>query len=211
MGASERDEWLRAAWKVTLAGVLDPRRLVFVDECGTHVSLAPIYGYSPKGKRVRLKVPRNRGKNTTLLASMSTEGMGPCLAVEGSTTAEVFEAYLEYFLAPELKEGQVVVMDNLPAHKPDRVRELIEDRGCELVYLPPYSPDYNPSRRPSPRSRGCCARPKPAPARPWWRRSAERSRRSLPGTRGASSSTVATIRRVNYCEVRCNYSVLQQH
>ena len=144
MGASERNEWSRVAWKVTIAGVLNSRCFVFVDECGTHVSLAPIYGYSPKGKRVRLKVPRNRGKNTTLLASMSTEGMGPCLAVEGSTTAEVFEAYLEYFLAPELKEGQVVVMDNLPAHKPDRVRELIEDRGSELVYLPPYSPDYNP-------------------------------------------------------------------
>jgi transposase len=123
---------------------LDPRRLVFVDECGTHVSLAPIYGYSPKGERVRLKVPRNRGKNTTLLASMSTEGLGPCLAVEGSTTAEVFEFYLEHFLAPELKEGQVVLMDNLPAHKPDRVRKLIEDRGCELVYLLPYSPDHNP-------------------------------------------------------------------
>ena len=72
-------------------------------ECGTHVSLAPLYGYSAKGARVRLKVPRNRGKNTTLLASMSTEGMGPCLAVEGSsTTAEVFEAYLEHSLAPEL-------------------------------------------------------------------------------------------------------------
>ena len=117
---------------------------MFVDECGTHVSLAPIYGYSPKDERVRLKVPRNRGKNTTLLASISTEGMGPCLAVEGSTTAKVFEFYLEHSLAPELKEGWVVVMDNLPAHKPDRVRELIEDRGCKLLYLPPYSPDYNP-------------------------------------------------------------------
>ena len=121
MGASERNEWFRATWKVTVVGILDPRRLVFVDECGTHVSLAPIYGYSPKGERVRLKVPRNRGKNTTLLASMSTKGMGPRLAVEGSTTADVFEAYLEHFLAPELKEGQVAVMDNLPAHKPDRV------------------------------------------------------------------------------------------
>ena len=75
---------------------------------------------------------------------MTTEGMGPCLAVEGSATGEVFEAYIEHSLAPELKEGQVVVMDNLAAHKPDRVRELIEGRGCELVYLPPYSPDYNP-------------------------------------------------------------------
>jgi len=79
-----------------------------------------------------------------LLASISTEGIGPCLPVERSTTAKVCEAYLEHSLAPELQEGQVVVMDNLPAHKPDKVRELIEDRRCELVYLPPYSPDYNP-------------------------------------------------------------------
>jgi len=96
------------------------------------------------GERVCLKVARNRGKNMTLLASMGTEGMGPCLAVEGSVTAEVFEAYLEHSLAPKPKEGRVVVMDNLPTHKPDRVRKLIEDRGCELVYLPAHSPDYNP-------------------------------------------------------------------
>ncbi len=135
---------MRCAWRVMVAGALDPRRLVFVDECGTHTSLAPIYGYSPKGERLSLSVPRNRGKNTTLLASMSVEGMGPSLAVEGSTTAEVFEAYLKHLLLPELEEGQVVVMDNLPAHKPDRVRKLIEERGCELLYLPSYSPDYNP-------------------------------------------------------------------
>ena len=66
------------------------------------------------------------------------------MAVEGSTTAEVFDAYLQSFLVPELEEGQVVVMDRLPAHKPRRVRELIERRGCELLYLPGYSPDYNP-------------------------------------------------------------------
>jgi transposase len=70
--------------------------------------------------------------------------MGPSLAVEGSTTAEVFEAYLEHILLPEMQEGQVVVMDSLPAHKPKRVRELIERRGCKLLYLPGYSPEYNP-------------------------------------------------------------------
>jgi transposase len=79
-----------------------------------------MYGYLPKGERLRLKLPRNRGQNTTLLASMTTEGMGPSMAVNGSTTAEVFEAYLEHFLTPKLEEGQVVVMDNLPAHKPQR-------------------------------------------------------------------------------------------
>jgi transposase len=75
---------------------------------------------------------------------MSLEGMGECLAVEGSTTTAVFEAYLERELVPSLRVGQVVVMDNLSAHKGSRVRELIESRGCELIYLPPYSPDFNP-------------------------------------------------------------------
>jgi len=142
--ATERDEWVRAAWRVTVAEVLEAERLVFVDEMGLHTSLAPLYGYAPKGERLHLSVPRNRGPNTTLLSSMTIKGMGPSMAVEGSTTAEVFEAYLEHFLVPGLKPGQVVVMDNLGAHKPKRVRELIEDKGCQLLYLPAYSPDYNP-------------------------------------------------------------------
>ena len=80
----------------------------------------------------------------TLLASITRRGVGPCLAVEGATTREVFEAYLERVLAPSLKPGQMVVMDNLSAHKGGRVKEIIEGRGCEVLYLPPYSPDFNP-------------------------------------------------------------------
>jgi transposase len=129
---------------VMVAAVVEPERLVFVDECGTHTSLAPTYGYAPEGERLRLSVPRRRGKSTTLLASMSLGGMGASLAVEGATTAVVFEAYVEKVLAPSLEEGRIVVMDNLGAHRPKRVRELIERRGCELLYLPSYSPDYNP-------------------------------------------------------------------
>jgi len=79
-----------------------------------------------------------------MLSSMSLEGMGPSLAVEGATTAVVFEAYVERVLAPSLHRGQIVVMDNLGAHRPKRIRELIGERGCELVYLSSYSPDYNP-------------------------------------------------------------------
>ncbi len=115
---------------------IEPRRLVFVDEMGVHTSLAPLYGYSQKGERVRRQVPRNRGRNTTLLASMSLSGMGEAIAVEGSTNKEVFEAYIGHALAPMLEAGQVVVMDNLSAHKPVRVRELIEGKGCKLIYLP---------------------------------------------------------------------------
>jgi transposase len=144
VGASERDEFLRAAWRVMVAGEVRTERLVFVDECSTNTSLAPLYAWSRRGERAFCSVPRNWGANITLLASMSVGGMGPCLAVEGPTTREVFETYLEKVLVPSLKAGQVVVMDNLSSHKGSRVRELIEGRGCELLYLPPYSPDLNP-------------------------------------------------------------------
>ncbi len=137
---------MRAAWRTLVASEagIDAKRLVFVDEMGTNISLAPLYGWSRRGLRAYLKAPRNWGKNVTLLASITQEGMGPCLAVEGATTKVTFEAYLEHVLAPTLRPGQVVVMDNLSAHKGGRVREIVEGRGCELLYLPPYSPDFNP-------------------------------------------------------------------
>jgi len=128
-----------------VARSLDDRSLVFVDEMGTNVSLSPAYGWSRKGQRARCLVPRNRGRNTTVLASMGVEGMGPSLAVEGAITARVFETYVERVLAPPtLREAQVVVMDNLLAHKGERVRELVEGRGCQILYLPSHSPDYHP-------------------------------------------------------------------
>lgn len=144
MGASERDEFLRCAWRVMVAERIDAQRLVFVDEMGSNTSLSSIYAYSAKGQRVYGTVPRNRGPNTTLLSSMSIEGMGPSLAVEGATTVAVFETYIERVLSPTLRSGQLVVMDNLSAHKGERVKELIESRGCEILYLPSYSPDLNP-------------------------------------------------------------------
>jgi transposase len=134
---------LRGLWRMQI-GRVDPERLVFVDEMGTHTSLAPLYAYSPIGERAFFKVARNRGKNTTLLSSLHAEGIGPSMAVEGATTKEVFETYVEHFLSPTLRSGQLVVMDNLGAHRPKRIRELIEERDCELLYLPPYSPDFNP-------------------------------------------------------------------
>jgi transposase len=127
-----------------VAAAVEPERLLFVDECGVHTSLAPIYGYAPRDERLHLPMPRSRGKNTTLLSSMTTGGMGPSLAVEGASTARVFETYVEKMLVPSLRAGQIVVMDNLSAHRPKRIRELIEQQGCELLYLPAYSPDYNP-------------------------------------------------------------------
>ena len=144
VGASERDEFVRAAWRSLVTEEIQAEQLVFVDEMGANISLAPLYGWSRRGERAYSSVPRNWGKNITLLASMSSEGMGECLAVEGSTTTAVFEAYLERVLVPSLRPGQVVVMDNLSAHKGSRVRDLIESKGCELLYLPSYWPDFNP-------------------------------------------------------------------
>ena len=144
LGAGERDEFLRSTWRLLFAQAVGAERLVFVDEMGANVSLLPLYAWSRRGLRARAKAPRNWGKNFTLLSSMSMEGMGPSVAVEGATTRAVFEAYVEQALAPSLRRGQVVVMDNLSAHKGGRVRELVEGRGCELLYLPPYSPDLTP-------------------------------------------------------------------
>ena len=90
----ERDEFRRAAWRVMVSGRVEPKRFVFVDEMGTNTSLSPLRAWSPVGQRAHCSLPRNRGKNTTLLSSMTVEGMGPSLAVEGATTAVVFETYL---------------------------------------------------------------------------------------------------------------------
>ena len=117
---------------------------MFVGEMGTNTSLSPLRAWSRRGERAHRAVPRNRGKNTTLLASMSVEGIGPSLAIIGPAGAQAFETYLQRVLLPELGPGRIVVVDNLSAHKTEKVRELVEEAGCELLYLPPYSPDLNP-------------------------------------------------------------------
>jgi transposase len=141
--ASERDEGARGLWR-WLSSRFDVRRLVFVDESGTHIAMDRLRSRAPRGERAYGRVPKNRGKNLTLIASMSLSGMGESMCLEGATDALAFEAYVEHFLAPSLTEGQVVVMDNLGAHRPKKVRELIEARGAELVFVPSYSPDLNP-------------------------------------------------------------------
>jgi hypothetical protein len=134
--ASERDEGARALWR-WLSSRFDVRRLVFVDESGTHISMDRLRSRAPRGLRAYGQVPRNRGKNLTLIASMSLHGMGESMCIEGATDARAFELYVEHFLAPSLTEGQVVVMDNLGAHRPKRIRELIEARGEQSLCLCP--------------------------------------------------------------------------
>jgi transposase len=182
---------------MSLAAQIDPKRLVFVDEMGTNTSLSPIYAYSPRGQRAYCSVPRNRGPNTTLLSCMSVEGMGASLVVAGATNRGVFEAYIERVLSPELRPGQVVVMDNLTAHKGERVRELIEEQGCELLYLPPYSPDFNPIEEAF------------AKIKALLRRAAARSREALVQTMGAALDAVTAQDAHGFFE-HCGYRAAVQ-
>jgi transposase len=128
--------------------LLDPGRLVFVDECSTNIALTTLYARAPKGERAYgQEAPRNWGKNITLICSLRStegEGIGAAMSVEGATDGTAFETYVKHFLSPTLKVGQVVVMDNLQVHKSTRVRELIEGVGAEVLFLAPYSPDFSP-------------------------------------------------------------------
>jgi transposase len=141
--SSERDERRRSAFGACVRSIVS-ERFVFVDECSTSTSLSPIYARAPRGERAHGKAPRNWGKNVSLICAIDSEGVKPSMSVEGAVDAKAFESHIEHFLAPELKSGEVVVMDNLSVHKSKHVQQLIEDAGCELLSLPPYSPDMNP-------------------------------------------------------------------
>jgi transposase len=143
LGATERDEEARSAFRKRLRGV-DAERLVFVDESSTNVALTPRYARAPKGERAHGKAPRNWGKNVTLISSITLEGMGASMSIEGSSDTDSFGLYMRNVLAPRLEAGQIVLMDNLSVHTSGWVRELIEERGCQLWLLPSYSPDMNP-------------------------------------------------------------------
>jgi transposase len=143
LGATERDEEKRSAFKQRFRGV-DPERLIFVDESSTNVALTPRYGRAPKGRRAHGKAPRNWGKNVTLISSVTLSGLGPSMSIEGSSDTDSFGLYMREVLAPRLEAGQIVLMDNLSVHTSAWVRELIEQKGCLLWLLPSYSPDFNP-------------------------------------------------------------------
>jgi transposase len=143
MASSERDEQRRSAFRAYVRSIVS-ERFVFVDECSTNISLSPIYARAPRGERARGKAPKNWGKNVSLICAIDLGGVKPSMSVEGAVDGKAFESYVEHLLAPKLKRGQIVVMDNLSVHKSKRVKRLIEEAGCELVFLPTYSPDFNP-------------------------------------------------------------------
>lgn len=143
MASSERDEQRRGAFKEYVRNIV-AQRFVFVDECSTNIALSPIYARAPKGQRALGKAPRNWGKNISLVCAIDHQGVKPSMSVQGAVDTRAFESYLEHFLVPNLKRGQIVVMDNLSVHKSSRAQRIIEEAGATLLFLPPYSPDYNP-------------------------------------------------------------------
>ena len=147
MRAAEQDRpdvaAARAEWAKDQAE-LDPERLVFIDETGTSTNMARLRGRAPRGERLVGKVPYGHWKTTTFVAALrSTALTAPCV-IDGPMNGNAFLAYVEQVLAPSLKPGDIVVLDNLSAHKVPGVRETIEAAGARLLYLPPYSPDFNP-------------------------------------------------------------------
>lgn len=117
---------------------------MFVDEAGVNVAMARLYGRAARGQRASGSVPQNWGDNISIVSAMSSTGLRASLTVPGAIDGEVFLIYVREVLSPTLREGDVVVMDNLGVHKAAGVREAIEAAGASLLYLPPYSPDLNP-------------------------------------------------------------------
>lgn len=133
----------RAEWVLSRAGI-DPRRLIFIDETWAKTNMTRLRGRAPRGERLIAKVPHGHWQTTTLIGALGIGGVRCSTVVDGPVNADVFTAFVEQVLAPELSPGDIVVMDNLSSHKGVRIRRTIEARGASLVYLPPYSPDFNP-------------------------------------------------------------------
>ena len=122
----------------------DPARLVFVDESGAKTNMTRLRGRSLKGKRLNASAPSGHWQTTTMIGAVRLDGSTACMAIEGATNTEVFRAFVSEILIPELRPNDIVIMDNLSAHKSETTLELIHKVGAEVLFLPPYSPDLNP-------------------------------------------------------------------
>ena len=143
LSALERDPAARRAWWKTMIHE-DHRHLLFLDETSTPTTLTPLRARAPRGTRAPGRTPHRHWSNVTLLATLTPGGMGESVVIDGATNRQVFDAFITQRLAPRLRRGQIVVMDNLSVHHSAIARAAIEAAGCQLVYLPAYSPDFNP-------------------------------------------------------------------
>ena len=138
MSLSRRQAWFEAR------PALDPEKLIFIDETGASTKMARLRGRAKRGERCRAAVPHGHWKTTTFTAGLRLTSLSAPMLLDGPMDGDAFRAYVTQVLAPELTPGDIVVMDNLPAHKVTGVRHAIEAAGATLLYLPPYSPDFNP-------------------------------------------------------------------
>ncbi|MEZ5888763.1 MAG: IS630 family transposase [Paracoccaceae bacterium] len=138
------DVWRRRLAWFEAQPELEPERLVFIDETGASTKMARRYGRAARGERCRASVPHGHWKTTTFVGALRHDRMTAPMVLDGPMNGAAFQAYVEQVLAPTLRPGDIVVLDNLPAHKPAAVRQAIEHTGAELQFLPPYSPDFNP-------------------------------------------------------------------
>ena len=145
--ATERDtprvQQARAEYQA-LVHPLDLRRFRFIDESGVNIAMTRRVGRAPRGERVVGTGPQNYGANLTMIAALSLHGIDATMTIEGAADTDVFQAYGEQILGPTLRPGDIVVLDNLSAHKIARIRDAMESRGARVIYLPPYSPDLSP-------------------------------------------------------------------
>ena len=146
-GEAARERWFEGQLD------LDPTRIVFIDETAANTKMARLYGRAPRGERCRAAVPHGHWKTTTFTAGLRYDGIAAPMVLDGPMNGEAFLAYVEQALVPELRPRDIVIMDNLPAHKVHGVGKAIEAAGAGLRYLPPYSPDFNPIEMALPSSR----------------------------------------------------------
>jgi transposase len=133
----------RAAWQV-LQPEIGVDRLIFIDETGASTKMARLYGRAPRGKRCVAPIPHGHWQTTTFVGALRATGITAPMVLDGAMDGAAFELYVREVLVPTLSSGDIVVMDNLPAHKRSQIRVAIEAVGAQLMYLPPYSPDLNP-------------------------------------------------------------------
>jgi transposase len=144
VAANERNNYKRG-WYWRRASEFSHRRLVFLDESAVNTAMTPTHGRAPRGERVHDSVPRNYGEQTSLVGALSFgRGLIAVMTLTGAVDTLAFDAYLARVLAPRLRKGDVVVLDNLGVHKASQVEEVAAERGARVLWLAPYSPDFSP-------------------------------------------------------------------
>jgi len=165
---------------------IDPSRLVFIDETWTKTNMAPLWGWAPRGERLKAKVPHGHWQTMTFLAALRHDSVQAPWLIDGPISGERFRLYVEKLLVPTLRGGDIVVMDNLGSHKGDAVRRAIRSAGARLFFLPKYSPDLNPIEQLF------------AKLKHWLRKAAQRSAEAVCDAIGQTLETITSTECRNY-------------